>query len=57
MQLHTGDYEPYGDAATGAGFAFLEYDVQAGGGLLGVLVDAIEVRQSVNGLIVLMLNM
>jgi len=42
--LHTGDYAPYADAATDAGFAFLEYDVQSGGGFMEVLVDAIEVQ-------------
>jgi len=46
LQLHSGDYAPYADAATSAGFAFLEYDVQAGAGPLEVLVDAVEVQSA-----------
>ena len=42
-QLHTGDYLPYTDAATSNGFAFLEYDVASGGGLMEIATDAIEV--------------
>jgi hypothetical protein len=46
-QLHSGDYAPYADASTSAGFAFLEYDILAGGGPLEVLVDAAEVSPRV----------
>ena len=42
-QLRTGDYLPYAEAATAAGFAFLEYDVASGGGITGAVEDAIEV--------------
>ena len=44
LQLHTGDYAPYAEAAQEKGFAFLEYDVGTGGGVMEVLIDAIEVN-------------
>ena len=42
LQLATGDYGAYVEAATAAGFAVLEYDIARGGGLLGTVDDAIE---------------
>lgn len=42
-QLATGDYTVYSQAATAAGFAVLEYDIEGGGGWLGTAIDAVEV--------------
>lgn len=51
MQLNSGDYRIYKDAANDAGFAFLEYDImKAGSGILDrilSLIGAITVTDSI----------